>query len=330
MSFINKLKDMGRRYKRSRTIKMEYKCDMKAYIQYNYNNPKLKSQHALEAKILRQAHMLEKGMSLSHPKDKFGVDKAMTLLGFVDEYKQCGYSENDAKVIHNALGTVYAYIEFHKERGFSPEKVIAYYEELAMKLSDEERGGTSNITMDQMNKEIHSEFPEFFHSRHSIRQFASSEVDVDAVKEAVRLAMKAPSACNRQSCRVYFYKDKKVNADIGRLIAGNTGFEKEVQHYLVLTGDMSAFYDAFERNQLYIDAGIFTMALTEALHYYGIGSCILQNGELQEKNKKFRNICNNIPENERIVVFIAIGNYKDNITYAVSRRKNIDDVFIVK
>ena len=68
----------------------------------------------------------------------------------------------------------------------------------------------------------------------------------------------------------------------------------------------------------------------EALHYYGIGSCILQNGEYYKKNKKFKAICKNIPENERIILFIAIGNYKENFSYALSLRKNVDDVFIVK
>ena len=51
------------------------------------------------------------------------------------------------------------------------------------------------------------------------------------------------------------------------MIAGNTGFDGEVQNYIVVTSDMSAFYDPFERNQVYVDGGIFTMALVEALHY---------------------------------------------------------------
>ena len=51
---------------------------------------------------------------------------------------------------------------------------------------------------------------------------------------------------------------------------------------------------------------------------------------INKKNKKFKAICKNIPENERIILFIAIGNYKENFSYALSLRKNVDDVFIVK
>ena len=72
------------------------------------------------------------------------------------------------------------------------------------------------------------------------------------------------------------------------------------------------------------------MALVEALHYYGIASCILQNGEYKERNLKFKEICKNIPENEKIILFIAIGYYKDNFTYAVSHRKKLEDVLIIR
>lgn len=86
--------------------------------------------------------------------------------------------------------------------------------------------------------------------------------------------MHASSACKRQSCEVYFYKNKGTNRKIGELIAGNTGFDDEVQNYRVITSEISAFYDEFERNQVYVDGGIFAMALVEALHHYVILGCI--------------------------------------------------------
>lgn len=67
-------------------------------------------------------------------------------------------------------------------------------------------------------------------------------------------------------------RHKATNDALGELIAGNTGFQQEVPNYLVVTADVSAFYDTFERNQVYVEAGLFSMALVEALHYYGIGS----------------------------------------------------------
>ena len=163
-----------------------------------------------------------------------------------------------------------------------------------------------------------------------MRQFDSKALNTEDVKKAIKIAQKAPTACNRQASKVYLYTDKLTNDALGELIAGNTGFQQEIQNYLVVTADVSAFYDTFERNQVYVEGGLFSMALVEALHYYGIGSCILQNGEYYNKNKKIKKICKNIPENERIILFVAIGYYKNEFSYAVSLRKNVEDVFIVK
>lgn len=67
------------------------------------------------------------------------------------------------------------------------------------------------------------------------------------------------------------------------------------------------------------------MALAELLHYYGIANCILQNGEFATHNKQFKKIGGNIPENEKIILFIAIEYYKDkSVTYAISHRKKLE------
>lgn len=68
-----------------------YHSDYEEYNHWQYHNPNVKTQNALEAKILRQTHVIEKGMSLSHPREKFGVQKALELLDFIDEFVECGW-----------------------------------------------------------------------------------------------------------------------------------------------------------------------------------------------------------------------------------------------
>lgn len=307
-----------------------YKNDYREYSRWQYHNKNVKTQNSLEAKILRQTHVIEKGMSLSKPKEKFGVQKAIELLDFVDEFQNMGYRIEESEPVKNAIEVLAAYIRFHRNRGFEPADVISHFEKYRGFLSDKNEYGIEKISRKELDKLTHGEFPEFFCSRHSVRQFADRKIDIADIKKCVALAMRAPSACNRQDCKAYFYQDAETNNALGKLIAGNTGFENEVPAYLVITSDMSAFYDAFERNQIYVDGGIFSMALVEALHYYGIASCILQNGEFRERNLEFKKICGNIPENEKIILFIAIGYYKENVVYATSHRKRLDSVLIVK
>lgn len=62
----------------------------------------------------------------------------------------------------------------------------------------------------------------------------------------------------------------------------------------------------------------------------GLEAVFFKMGNTIKKNRKFKDICKNIPENERIILFVAIGYYKDEFSYAVSLRKNVEDVFVVK
>lgn len=54
--------------------------------------------------------------------------------------------------------------------------------------------------------------------------------------------MNAPSAYNRQSCKVYVYCAKNINNSLGEMIAGNKGFDDEVDNYFLVTSDKSFFF----------------------------------------------------------------------------------------
>lgn len=308
---------------------LEFYQDYKNYKRWNYNNPAVKTRAAQESKMLRQTHMIEKGMSLSAPRKGFGQQKIKELFEMMDQYLKLGYP-SDGMPFQDAIIVLNAYVQMQRKLGYENADMIEKLKSYDKYRIDGLTAGIKHDTRENLLSNADKPFPEFFYSRHSMRQFDSKIINIEDIKKAIKIAQKAPTACNRQASKVYLYTDKEINAALGELIAGNTGFQQEVQNYLVVTADVSAFYDTFERNQVYVEAGLFSMALVEALHYYGIGSCILQNGEYYKKNRKFKDICKNIPENERIILFVAIGYYKDEFSYAVSLRKNVEDVFVVK
>lgn len=307
----------------------EFYQDYRNYKKWNYNNPRVKTRTAQESKILRQTHMIEKGMSLTAPRKGFGQQKIEVLFDMLDQYLKMGYPP-DGMPFQDAIIVLDAYVDMQRDLGYENPSMIEKLKTYDVYKVNGLTAGIKHDTRTNLLSCVDKPFPDFFNSRHSMRQFDDRAVNIEDVKKAIKIAQKAPTACNRQASRVYMYTDKATNDALGELIAGNTGFQQEVQNYLVITADVSAFYDTFERNQVYVEAGLFSMALVEALHYYGVGSCILQNGEYYKKNKKFKDICKNIPDNERIVLFVAIGYYKNNFTYAMSLRKKVDNVFIIR
>lgn len=125
---------------------------------------------------MRQIHVIEKGMSLSRPREKFGVQKAMELLEFIDEFTECGYKVEDSIPILNTLGVLKTFLTYHEERGFKPENVFKKFEKYSKYLLEKEKYGIIEVNKAELKKEAQGAFPEFFMSRHSVRQFSEQTI----------------------------------------------------------------------------------------------------------------------------------------------------------
>ena len=107
----------------------------------------------------------------------------MELLDFIDEFVECGYDIKDSVPVLNALGVIKAYLAYHEERGFKPEDVLVRFEKYSEYLLTEEKYGIVEVNKADMEKKVHSSFPEFFMSRHSVRQFSERTIDIEDIKK---------------------------------------------------------------------------------------------------------------------------------------------------
>ena len=225
----------------------------------------------------------------------------------------------------NAINVLERYTEFQKKLGYSNDVLNAELEKYRNVLDPAYSCGITEVNKEELLNKNKGDFKELFLNRHSVRQFSDMPVDYEKVRAAVKLAMKAPSACNRQTAKVYFIRDKEKNKKIGKIIPGNTGFESEVQNYLIVTSTRAGYTTAAERNQMYVDGALFAMSLILSLEYYGIASCALQGSESKRVVEPIKRLAE-ISDEEVIVLYIAIGNFKDNFQVAVSKRKELSDV----
>lgn len=322
-----KLKDKIAQYFPNIALFANYYNDYKQYSKSHYSG-KGNSFEKSQGKIFRQTHIIEKGMSLSHPRKGFGKEKIKQLLMYLDEYIELGYSQN-ATVFLNAVHVLYQYIDFQKQLGVEISSLEEKLQKYKVNQENKFECGICHGTKKKMEEECQEGFLGVLKSRHSMRQFSKEPLDYNLVKKAVEAAMYSPSECNRQSVKVYVFKEEDIKKQLDKYINGNTGFAEEAKNYLIISSDVSSYTSAYERNQMYVDGSLFAMTLMLSLHYYGIGSCALQNSETIEKDKNLRSILN-LPSNERVIMFLAVGHYKEEFDYAVSKRKNIGEVYIEK
>ena len=84
---------------------------------------------------------------------------------------------------------------------------------------------------------------------------------------------------------------------------------------------------AAERNQPFIDGGLFMMTLLLGLSQVGLGSCSLNTAMNSERENAIRKILG-IPDDEVFIAFVATGHYNPAILTPQSKRIPVDEVLI--
>ncbi len=152
---------------------------------------------------------------------------------------------------------------------------------------------------------------------------------INIIKKAIKLATHSPSSCNRQPWKTYVVTRKSIIHNILSIQNGNKGFGKSADKLIVVTSDLNCYFGINERNQAFIDGGMYSMSLLYTLHSYGIAACSLNWAYSAKQDLGIRKIVP-INKSEVINLIIAIGSYpKGEYRVARSRRTKTDRVFKV-
>ncbi|RAP74003.1 nitroreductase family protein [Paenibacillus montanisoli] len=305
------------------TLIMNYYYDFSRYYRYT---SRTNYQKNLEANIIKHYHVLEKGLSMPVVKQGFGVDVATSLISLCERYIENGYSL-ESKQFLSALSVLEKYINYNSKY-YDLTDMKKGYGKITRELvvnKNQTEGGFKYLTKDEIIKSANSGFMEFSACRYSVRNYTDEEVDINLLKEAIKVAQKTPSACNRQSSKVYVVCDKNLINKVLGFQNGNRGFGHLANKLLIVTNDLRVFEGVHERNQSFIDGGMFAMSLLYGLHYNGLGACPLNWSTTTEVDRKFKKAVG-INDSENIMMMISVGHLQDSFKVAVSKRRDIEEV----
>lgn len=268
--------------------------------------------------LYKAYHGVEKGLSLSTPRPNFGVPKIHLLIRELRAFSQ----RFDAAGVPAAASALEAYQAFNAQHGHQNAEVDAFLAETGPAAPD--LGGTKPVTRDAILAATGPVTPEFFLSRHSVRQYADTPVPMETIRAAVEMARKTPSVCNRQGPRVHVFENAQEALDWQ---PGNKGFGHLAAKGLVVTADLQAFSGPGERNQPFVDGGMFAMSLLYALHALGLGACPLAWSMRPEDDRKMRRALG-IPDHEVVIMMISVGQLPETFDVARSHRMGMDHVMV--
>lgn len=252
--------------------------------------------------LLQTSHRLEKGLLNENPKPLWGWEKAeriATLLKVNDDE----FSNRTGR------GVLKAYIESKKKSDNSNEREMAiqFLERYPEIEQENTLGGALILKREDITIKDKKAVEQLFITRHSCRDCEERLVSRGDINAAIELALRCPSACNRQLTNCYVYQSKELQT-------------------IILTANIRA-YEMSEFNDWFVSPSIFAGYLSLSLHFYGIGSCVYRKQLYghHRYNEEMKKKCN-IPDDEMIILEIRFGYYKDEFKVAVSNRHNVDDI----
>ena len=273
--------------------------------------------------LIKHCHIIEKGMALPNPRDGFGQPKIRDLISKTKIYESLG-GQGIGQIVRDTLRQ---YRELYRDKEEIFESCfINEMDEFVGKTAPEGKGGVTHLVKSRWDDWSIDRYDDFLSFRHSVRDFDESPVDPILLKSVIAASLKSPSVCNRQGWFIHYYDNKEKMVELLSYQNGNAGFKECIDKLIIVTGNLKAF-TLHEHNQLFVDGGLVSMNLMLAIHAAGLGSCPLNTCMPFSKEQKLKSIAG-IPENERLIMMIAIGNLKDKFSVAQSEKYGLDDVMV--
>ena len=274
--------------------------------------------------LLRENHIIEKGMSIRNTRRGFGQQKVTALIERLRCYNRL-YGAVDKDFLLYPLSTIKAYIAYQQRDGIAVSDIESAYLQLCQEANViptelSAPAGVQLMTANRLRKEAVGDFTSLLYSRHSLRYFQKQLPSRDMLDKALTLASRTPSACNRQAWHTHIFFGDDTH-ELLRMQGGCNGFCDDIHCCIVVTADMKGFL-GHEPFQCFIDGGLYAQNLINALHYVGLGSiplsCGFMSDHLQDIKCRFH-----IPDNEVMIVIIGTGIMTEEMKVAISTRRPV-------
>lgn len=296
---------------------------LRLHLRFSFNDrrPGLEKDQ-LEYYLVKHCHIVEKGLALPSPRKGFGQPKIIDLIVRTKEYEGTYGKDQIGLMVRDTLRE---YLKYHiNDMDLLPNEFVQLIKKFLEDKPPLSKGGLEVLRKTEMPICGQATFEKFLKCRHSVRNFSGISIPDETILSAIAVSQNTPSVCNRQGWLVHYYRDKQVIKHLLSYQNGNAGFTESIDKLLIVTGSIKAF-TRYEHNQLFIDGGLYSMNLMLSLHAAGLGSCPLNTCMPWLKEAKLKKSAG-IPDHERLIMMIAVGNLLDEFSVAQSEKYPIDKV----
>ncbi|MGV8095616.1 MAG: nitroreductase family protein [Mangrovibacterium sp.] len=268
----------------------------------------------------RSIHRIEKGLITSPSKSIFAESY---ILETVQTFKKLLQEPIDIPTKEWAFGILQQYFKTVQETEITLKARTIFQQ---VKRDETIKLPVTYLAFTRTKSKI--SYDEFFllsKQRRSVRYYEDRPVPRNLVEDAIRVALQAPSACNRQPFIYRIIDDPARITEAALLPNGSQAFYQNIKMMVFLIGDLSNYFDERDKHLIYIDGALSAQSFILALETLGLSSCIINWSDIPSNNyrlKKFLNLKNW----ERCVMSISVGYAHPQCGIPSSIKKDIKTV----
>lgn len=276
----------------------------------------------LRGTMVYYIHRIEKGLSHQHFRDGFGKSAFSELKAVMEQWRKRSYPVDDV-TYQAAQNVIRAYVRKHHAIGKPVPQFVSEWFPTEVASADKScdsvaEAGTKTVRAADKRNNASLDYATLFAGRTSVREYEETAVDREKLHNAVAIAMKTPSVCNRQAYRILFIHNPKF---IERALTSQGGWRGYIMPPVLalISVDVRSFVSVEERNEPYIDGGLFAMSFLTALEHESLAACPLNTMMRANQEQEIRKLLG-VPDYEVLIAFVAIGNFPESIESPVSFR----------
>lgn len=161
--------------------------------------------------------------------------------------------------------------------------------------------------------------------RKSVRWFRNETVPRPLIDQALLAAGLAPSACNRQPYVFRLFDDPVKVAELAAIPMGTRGFAHNIPMFVVIVGQLDAYFDERDRHVMYVDGALAAMTFMLALETLGLSSCPINWPDIESRERRM-DAALNLNPHERPILCMAVGFPDPDGMVAFSEKRPLDEV----
>jgi nitroreductase len=272
----------------------------------------VRSEKSNFVRLVRNIHRIEKGLLMIPRRSKFAVDYITETM---DSYEGVlrnnnSFSDKQIKWFKDVLSRYFEVVDSSLPVIIEQNsRFISINEKVNCSIIESESCKKSIPYLRDKNQFSNISYEQFFKlcvQRRSVRWFLNKSVSRDLIDKAILAAAQSPSACNRQPFSFKIFDDPELVKQVVEFPMGTRGYAQNIQIFVVVVGDLSAYFDERDRHLIYIDASLANMSFMLALETLGLSSCPINWPDIERRERKMDQFLK-LKKFERPIMCLGIG-----------------------